>query len=450
MQHGSLEVYYEREFERIVLVRRQSPVSVIEQARHLKDIGGIVFQVVIGHIKVNIHRRRIDTRPRTVRLTLVRHRFAEYQLSRRTVLYGNVHRLCAAQKSRVNRIDSVYRTARFSRILIGKRNVLSVCGNLRRGRILRERICAEIHDIILICSAQRTGCVCVGKRFIQRVEGIVQLVFIRFEVIEIEQRRLRPIPVEREVRNVEIDFRSVFRFQRNKAFYVHPVFERLIEISFVGIAQRDFHGDFRGLVAFHRHFRSVCRSARYRRNGHRRAVEKISFFGYDRKTFRGKRIAHAFRHHDRSYVVGKFCALHVHDIERHGINAGLRRIVSEFQLRFIRQIAFFVVSLQISGRRSRFVQVDESRALLAYGIGKSVFVIYDIRRGHHNTVNKFCRLFRRKILAGKLFLHILINERRNPHLVGRSHRRSGKAVVALPGHSRINFAAVRRNFGFNA
>ena len=89
--------------------------------------------------------------------------------------------------------------------------MLFVCGNRRSRRILREDIRSERNDIVAVITADDARRVGVRHKLILVVDPLVEFVGVGIVILLVENRRFRPIAVEREEGHVHIQLRTVRR-----------------------------------------------------------------------------------------------------------------------------------------------------------------------------------------------------------------------------------------------
>ena len=146
--------------------------------------------------------------------------------------------------------------------------------------------------------------------------------------------------------------------------------------------------------------------------------------------------------------VGDSACAEVADTELKGINTCLGGVITQFYFGFVHNRAVVVVGNYICIGCCRVKKIGKSCALLSYGVGQSVFVDGNIRRGHEKSVYRSGN-FLRILLAVKLelFDYVLTKECGNTRYVRRSHRSTRNSVIILTGNGRKDRSAVGCDLG---
>ena len=446
---GSLKIHEQREGEGVAHVLLLCLFAVVDVCGHGDRVLRIVFEVLLERAEFDFHSGRDDRTAVVERFALVVFGTAEY-LSARGVFHDGDRRLFdVAQKPRIDIFETVDR-GRSAVLLVGDGDVFLAGGDLRGGGILREGIRAERQDVIVVQPADRAGGIGVGHQLVFGIETVVDLVGVGVVILFVEDGSFRPVAVEGEHRNVHVDVGAAHGVQRDESFHIHTVCERFVHILFIFVGESDADGNGGRAVPVHRDAVAVLAAAVHACDRHRGARKQVAVHRDGRVAVAGIGGADPFRHDDGAEIIGHGTAAHVVYVKLHLVDAALALVVAEFEFGLFHLVAVRIVRRDVRSGGSRFGNIDKTRALLADRVREPVLVIDDVRRGHHELVHEGCDVRRRHVAAEHAAVtDILADERRRARHVGRSHRSTGHPVITLPGHGRIDLAAVRRDLGFD-
>ena len=433
---GCLKVYHQGELEDITLIGLQAAVTVVHVTDKLDGVLGIVSQVVVHGIELNLDVCGIDRAAVTVGLTnIIVHSLEDY-LAGGIIGNGNDDLRCVTQQAGPHKAQGVNGT-----LLVGQGNVISVGGDHDILGVLNEVVRTQVADVILRNTADRTGGVGVGHGLIFRIDAIIQLVGVGLIVVQVHQRSLGPVAVESQIRNAHINVGTGGGLQGNKAFHIHTVFEGLIHVSLIGIGQGDLNSNLSGAAAIDGDILAVEGTTLH---GHdlNTAGQSISFFGHGGLTGIGLILADTLGQNIAANVIGQRAAAEVVNGEGHLVNTGLIGIVTQLQLGLVHSLAILIIGSQIGLGGQAVGQVSQTGALLTNGIRQAVGVQRNVRSGHHQLIDHLIDLH---IVIGnvrEILNHILTQQDNHTGQVRTCHGGTGQSVITATGNRRENIAAV--------
>ena len=372
------------------------------------------------------------------------HGFARYLVGN-----GEVHLLCAAQQSCVdggNTVDCAQ--------LLADSDVLLACRNLVvLARVYIVEIGAERYKIVIHIGAVRRGRVVIGFELVLLVDCRVVSLAFHFVVGLVEHGGLCPVAVEREVRDVKVDFLLLTRlyvhvFELDKALDVHAVLEVRVDVLLVGVGERENERKLYGAVRLYRNLIAIYRAVRAGLGCKHevRAVEHRRGFGDVALVGRGN----AFGHGVERKIVLKLFVRQVDEVEFHFINAAARLVVAELELGAVAAVDGYV-RFGVYG----VIEVGKACALLSRGVRIVLLVLDNLSRRHHELVSHVHHFLRRELGIG--VLEVLTDKHDYTAEVRRCHRRAGQLVIAVNGvavlvgiatrDSGLDVAAVSGDFG---
>ena len=440
---GGLEVGDNGEGKGVVVVGIGTVAVVVHVGLDGDGIGGIVLQSLINGRELHVDVGGENGRAVAVGLTdILVHGLVDH-LARCVIGDGDDRLLDVTEQTRPDVLQGVDRAH-----LIGKGYVLAVGGDLLVGGILHEVVGAEVADVVALHAADGTGGVGVGQSLVQQVDGIVQLVLVGLEVVQVQNGSLGPVAVEGQVGSAQVDGGSLLGGEGHEALHVHTVLKGVVHVLLVGVAEGNGHrqlgilarGDGNGIA------RGGAAGAGGDRNGS--AVQDVALLGNGGLTLIGLGLADTLGHDDGRDVVGQGSGAEVDDGELENVGTGLGGIVTQLDLGLIHDLArLAVVGTDEGGGGGGIHQIGQTRALLTGGVGQAVGVVDDVRGGHEELIDEGGDSHGVVGLIGEAGLDILTEQSGHTRHIGGSHGGTRDAVVVLTGHSREDGTAVRGDLG---
>ena len=437
---GSLKVDDQRELENIVLVGLQTAIAIIHVANQTNGVLGIVGQIVLGGIEVDLHVGRINRTAITVRLTnIVINGFINHFAGS---IIGNSNNDLSSitQQTGPNKAQRVDRT-----LLIGQCNEVAICGNDNVTGVLNEIVRAQEANVVLGDTTDGTGSVSVRHGLIFRIDTIVQLISISGIVVQVHQRSLGPVAIECQIRNVHVNIRTGSSLQGNEALDIHTILKRVVQILLIGISQSDFNSNL-GLSATAYSNILTAGSTTGNRNQLDGSLQCICLFCNGSLTGIGQVLADTLGQNITTDVIRQRSRSNIMDNKSHLINASLIGIVAQLKLGLVHQLTVPIVGAQVSLRVQAVGQVSKTRALLTNSIRQAVGVQSDVSSGHHQLIDQLIDLHIIISNAGEILNDILTQQDNHTSQVGASHGSTGQAIITATGNRRQNVTTVGSNF----
>ena len=373
-------VYCELEVERVSVGVFAARIVEFAFQRHI--VSAVVEQVPFGRLDFKLYRRRPVRAARRIRLADIFLSFGVDNLSRRGVFDFNVHVCRAAKKSRINHVHFV--DGSLSSVVEHRNGGFFLFGiNFHFAFVHLVQVCAELEDVFVVkVHADDFGVRRTCHELIFRRNIGVLLALCKFVGAVIEERSVRPVAVERKIRQSDGDFGRIRAFQRHEAFDVHTVFEALVKIISRRLRKSDFHLD------GGRHIRADTDASRMRRTVNDvldGAVRKHIRFFRNRLVVRRK----SFRHNVHGGIVLLDFARYVVDGKLKLVNAGFLFVVVKLDFGLISDVAVFVLDRDKAFRVYSVRNACKSRALFSGRIGVS-FVVESNRCGAHKHLIYSC------------------------------------------------------------
>ena len=437
VDNGCLEVDDQRELEYILLVGILTAILVVQVSFHTNSVLGVVLQVVVHGIELDLHACGIDGAAVTIGLTDIRiHDFVD-DLAGGVIGDGYDNLGCVTQHTGpdiTQRMDRAF--------LVGKCDEVLVCGDDHIAGILHEVVGAHVADVVLGQTADGAGSKCVGHNLVLHSDGVIQFVSIGLKVVQVQLRSHSPVAIESQIRHAHIHFGAGSCGQGDKAFHIHTVLEGFVQILLVLFAQGDLNGDLGFLAGFHGQV-----LVRYGATGHADYLEgsagqRISSFSNGGQTVCGQGLADAFGQNICAQIIGQSAVAEVLHGEGHFVHTGLLLVIAQLQLGLVHDLAVLVVGHNDSLALDSADQVSQACALLSDSVGLTVLVDHDICGGHHQAVN---HMIDGHIVigdVGEVLHNILTHQQGQTCHIGASHRGTGQAVVAAAGNGGQNVTTV--------
>ena len=235
---GRLKVHSQGELKYIVQVCLHTAVGIVHDAFQADGVLGVIHQIVVHGIELNLDVGRINGAAVAVRFPDIGIHSLEDHFTGGIVsdvdpdLLGGTEHACPDETQGVD-----------GALLIGKGDVILVGGNDHIRRILHEVVGSQVADIVLADAADGTGGVGVCHGLVLHRDGIVQLVGVGIVISQVEHGGLGPVTVEGQVRHIQVDLGTLGCSQGDVALHIHAVGEGGVHIGLVLIAQGDDHMD---------------------------------------------------------------------------------------------------------------------------------------------------------------------------------------------------------------
>ena len=441
---GSLKVYHQGELEDVALVGLNAAVAVVQEAFQTNRILGVVGQIVVHGIELNLHVCGIDGAAIAIGLADIGINSLKNHFTRSIIRDGDDDLLGITKQTSPDKTQGVDRT-----ILIGQCNIILIRGNDHILGVLNEIIGTQIADIILRYTADGTAGVRIGQILIFHGDGVVTLVGISFIVLQVEQRSNSPVTEVSQIRNAHVDIRTGGSLQSDITFDIHTVFEGVVQVGLVSIGQRDLHSDFCIFAAFNSDLLSVSCTTGYRNqlNGTAQSVCLLSHSGL---TGAGLGVADALSQNIGANLIRQCGGTEVVDRERHLIDTRLRRVVTQLQLGLVHCVTVFIVSSNVSLGIQAVSQVCETSTLLTDSVRQAVLIQGDVSGGHHQFIDHLPYLDIVIGDVGEILHHILTQQNGHASKVGASHGGTRQTVITAAGNGRENVTTVSGDLRLNA
>ena len=185
------------------------------------------------------------------------------------------------------------------------RDVLAVSRDELGCGILLEVVSAEVGNVVLVERADGTGRVSIGESLVGDVDGVIDLVGVGLEVIDVKEGSNGPVAVECKIGNGEVDLGSCGRAESYEAFNVHTVLEAA-QVFLVRIGNSDGDGNVSGRACGNGKVVAVQSAARNACDLDGGAViEEVALLVYGVFAVACLGIADTLGHNDCRYIIGK-------------------------------------------------------------------------------------------------------------------------------------------------
>ena len=434
---GGLKVRSQRELDDVLLVGGQAAVAVVHVAHQPHGVLAVVGQIVLLSIEFDLDVGGADGAAVSIGLTHVVVHTLKHHLAGGIVGDGDIDLAGAAEQTAPHKPQGVDRA-----LLVGQGDVIPAGGDDDVLGILHKVVGAQIADKVAGDAAHRTGGIGVRHQLILRVDAVVQLVGVGVVVIQVKHGGHGPVTVEGQIGHAQVDLGAAGGLQGDEALHVHTVFKGLVQILLILIAEGDPDGDLGVLAAGHGDLMAPGGAALHRHDLHLGTLQHVGFFGDGGLTGVGLGVADTLGDHVGAQVIGQGLIAEVADRKGHLVDAGLVRVVPQFQLGGVHLLAVLVVGDDAGRGVDGGGQVGQAGALLAHRIGLAVGVDDDVGGGHHQPVDHGGHSAGVIGDLGEVLHHVLVQQHRHARQVGAGHGGAGQTVVAAAGDRGEDVAAV--------